>query len=94
MAMGLWPHFFGPLCACTVRILCLRRPFYGSRRNYGFALSVCLSMRAFEVVAFSDRIAIDDYFKTSYGHMVTLKTHDLKMTDKENYLSGKCKSGK
>jgi len=51
-------------------------------------------VRAFEVVAFSDRIAIDDYFKTSYGHMVTLKTHDLKMTDKENYLSGKCRTGK
>ena len=55
---------------------------------------VRLSVRAFGVVAFSDRIAIDDYFKTSYGHMVTLKTHDLKMTDKENYLSGKCNSGK
>ena len=25
---------------------------------------------------------------------VTLKMHDLKMTDKENYGSGKCKSGK
>ena len=24
----------------------------------------------------------------------TLKMHDLKMTDKENYGSGKCKSGK
>jgi len=29
------------------------------------------------------------------GHAsVTLKMHDLKMTDKENYGSGKCKSGK
>ena len=26
--------------------------------------------------------------------MVTLKMHDLKMTDKENYGSGKCKTGK
>ena len=26
--------------------------------------------------------------------MVTLKMHDLKMTDKENYRSGKCKSVK
>jgi len=25
---------------------------------------------------------------------VALKMHDLKMTDKENYGSGKCKSGK
>jgi len=25
---------------------------------------------------------------------VTLKMHDLKMTDKENHGSGKCKSGK
>jgi len=25
---------------------------------------------------------------------VTLKMHDLKMTDKENYGSGKCKTGK
>jgi len=25
---------------------------------------------------------------------VTLKMHDLKMTDKENYGAGKCKSGK
>jgi len=25
---------------------------------------------------------------------VTMKMHDLKMTDKENYGSGKCKSGK
>jgi len=28
------------------------------------------------------------------GHEVTLKMHDLKMTDKQNYGSGKCKSGK
>jgi len=25
---------------------------------------------------------------------VTLKMHDLKMTDKENYGSGKCRTGK
>ena len=37
---------------------------------------------------------------TSYGPVsvsvwpVTLKMHDLKMTDKENYGSGKCRTGK
>jgi len=31
---------------------------------------------------------------TTHNPTVTLKMHDLKMTDKENYGSGKCKSGK
>ena len=44
----------------------------------GIMVSPCPSVCAFGVVAFSDRIAIDDYFKTSYGHMVTLKMHDRK----------------
>jgi len=29
-----------------------------------------------------------------HGSLGALKMHDLKMTDKENYGSGKCKSGK
>jgi len=31
---------------------------------------------------------------TPHDLAVTLKMHDLKMTDKENYGSGKCRTGK
>jgi len=32
--------------------------------------------------------------ESSWVLAVTLKMHDLKMTDKENYGSGKCNTGK
>ena len=40
------------------------------------------------------RVRLCDPNVHEHIHRVTLKMHDLKMTDKENYGSGKFKTGK
>jgi len=40
------------------------------------------------------QLAASSAYSASQKKLVTLKMHDLKMTDKENYGSGKCRTGK
>ena len=61
-----------------------------------FLVTVIVGLRAI-VLLMDSWYAFNSVLRKSVStqdQKVTLKMHDLKMTDKENYGSGKCKSGK
>jgi len=61
--------------------------------NYG-RRAFCFAGPYVEHIRLSTSIAVFKRSLKTFLLKVTLKVHELKMTDKENYGSGKCKSGK
>jgi len=61
--------------------------------NYG-RRAFCFAGPYVEHIRQSTLIAVFKRSLKTFLLKVTLKMHDLKMADKENYGSGKCKSGK
>jgi len=100
---GLAPKYLAELCVPVADVVGRRQLRSASRgllnfrrynlSNYG-RRAFCFAVPYVEHIRLSTSIAV---FKRSLKTLllkVTLKMHELKMTDKENYGSGKCKSGK